>query len=344
MQPHGSDRVRVAGGKVLLFSPIPKGWQPATPRTNTSTEHPGTTVLWDEQYYEVVAADAMQSGGVRYVLAPWRDEHIFRVFEIYDDASEARRLEEHRAVLAQQKKGKLVWLSGIVLGHLPAPVQNRLANDYGVAAPRMTLLSTIPSVVLLGVCVWLYAGARLRIESSPVPMWLWIVAAFMLADSAMRFIVFMTQNRAMGSFPGTLLYTILSFIAPRAFPLPREQGAELFTLAPDPEVAARDAIEMRAPLFTLLSPAEQARLAQRYGFEYRRHAFPPAIIILVGALIGAISSLMKVRTGGGISALISLVVAGALTVEQVLRLIALRRGPAGSMLAPLVRPFVRRYL
>jgi hypothetical protein len=344
LTPRGSDRARVAGDKIVLFSRIAKGWTARVPRSNTHSEHPGTAVLWDERYYEVLNADVMQGGGIRYVLAVWRDDMVFRDFQTYDDASEARIAADWEAAMRQRKRGKLAWLSGMILGHLPAPIQNRIANEYGVSAPRMTVLSTIPSLVLLGICVWLYAGARLKMEASPVPVWVWIIAMYSLAESAMRYLVYMGQNRAMGSLPGTIVYSILSIIAPQRFPWPRERGAETFTLEPDEDVARLDAIRMRMPLFTLLSPAEQHRLAQRYDFNYREHAYPPAYILLGGALLGVASLLPRVRGAGGVSAWISFAVASVLVVEQIVRLATFSRRPAGSVLAPVVRLFVRRYL
>src|ERR1051325_3910638 len=307
MLPHGSDRVRVAGDKIILFSRITKGWQARVLAANLRPEHPGTAVLWDEQYYEVIDAGVMQGGGVRYVLAAWRDEHVFRDVQTYDDASEAALAADYELAKRQRSRSKIVWLFSILLGHLPAPVQNRLANEYGVSAPRMTLVSTIPSVVLLSICVWLYAGARLEQGPSPVPGWLWL-------------------------------------IAPQRFPWLRERGAQTFMLAPEEDVVVRDQLQMRAPLFTLLSPAEQQRLAERYGFDYREHAYAPAIIILIGALLGAISLLPRVRGDGGISAFLSLAAAAVLVVEQLVRLYTLQHRPTGSVLAPLVRPFVKRYL
>ncbi|HJQ36496.1 MAG TPA: hypothetical protein VKB93_05110 [Thermoanaerobaculia bacterium] len=341
---HGSDRVRVAGEKILLFSRISKGWQARVPATNIRGEHPGTAVLWDEQYYEVIEAGVMQGGGVRYVLAAWRDEHVFRDFQVYDDESEARIAADFEQAKRQRSVGKFVWLASMLLGHLPAPVQNRLANEYGVTAPRMTALSTIPSVVLLGVCVWLYASARLEVAASPVPGWLWAIAFGMTFDSAVRYLGYMTTNRALGSLPGTIVYAILSVVAPKRFPWPRERGNESFMIAPEEDVVLRDDLHMRAPLLTLLSPAEQRALAERYGFDYREHAYAPAVIILCGALLGVISLLPSVRGNGGVSAFLSFGVAALLTIEQIIRLYALQHRPAGSVLAPLVRPFVRRYL
>ena len=345
MLTHGSDRVRVVGEKVFLYSPISKGWKARVPRKNLHSEYPGTAVLWDEQYFEVVSAEVAQGGGVRYVLAPWRDDHVIRVFDQYDAESEARRIADYNAAITQRRRSPLVSLFSIVLGHLPAPVQNRLGNEYGVAPQRMTLVSLVPSVVFLGVCVWLYVGARMNLAASPVAVWVWLVALMMIADSAVRFLIVMLQSRAQGSLPGTIIYSILYLIIPERLPSPTvERGRGIFMLEPDEEIALRDALRMREPLFTFLTPAEQQHLAERFGFEYRRHAFFPAIVILVCALLGAISSYVKVADSGSVSALISLIVAGGLAIEQVARLYTLQRRPAGSVLAVLVRPFVRQFL
>jgi len=167
----------------------------------------------------------------------------------------------------------------------------------------------------------------------------------MFADSVVRFQVVMLQSRAQGSLPGTFVYFILWSLAPKRFASPvEERGRGVFMLAPDEETALRDAIEMRGALFTLLTPAEQLRLAERYGFEYRRYATGPAVVILICALLGAVSSWVKVADSGSVSALLSLILSGGLTIEQVIRLRALKRGPAGSVLGAVVRPFVRGYL
>jgi len=345
MLAHGSDRVRVSGERIVLYSPAPKGWVARVPATNVHSAHPGTAVLWEEQYFEVLTAEVAAGGGVRYVLVPWQDENVIRAFDQYDAESETRRIADYNHALAQQKRSAIVPLFGMVLGHLPAPVQNRIANDYGVAAHRMTLISTVPSVVLLGLCVWFYVDARMELRASPVPLWLWLIALVMFADSVVRYMVVMLQSRAQGSLPGTFLYFLLWSLAPKRFASPvEERGRGVFMLAPDEDVVLRDALEMRAPLFTLLTPAEQLRLGERYGFEYRRHAIGPAVVILVCSLLGAVSSWVKVADSGSVSALLSLILAGGLTIEQVVRLRALKRGPAGSVLGAVVRPFVREYL
>ncbi len=313
---------------MILHSRLPKGWTPRTPKRLTHAEFPGTAVYWDDEYYEVLAADPLPSGGVRYVLDKWRDDHTIRVFDAYSDESEARLLADHQNAMRQQRRSVLARLSGVVLGHLPAAVQERLGNELGVFPARMTLLSTIPFVVLFGVCVWFYAGSRMSVAPSPVPGWLWLVAIVMLADSGVRFFIAMSQNRGAGSFAGTLLYGVYRLIAGKRNPPPR------LTLEAPEDVVRRDAVEMRSWMFTLLPASEQRALAQRYEYDYRKDAYTIAGAILAGGAIGILSSLHKP---------VPLAVAALIVVEQIVRMIAFSKGPMGSVFGFVVRPLVRDF-
>lgn len=345
MHPYGSDRVRASGGKVILHSRLAKGWTPRTPKSDTHAEFPGTAVLWDDEYYEVLAADALPAGGVRYVLAPWRDDHTIRTFEAYTPESEARLLADHQRAARQRRHSLLARCSGILLGHLPAPVQNRLADELGLFPARMTLLSLVPSVVLFGTCVWLYAGGKIEPDRAPVPTWLWLIALYMLLDSIIRFFIAMTQNRGTGSLPGVVLYALFWFVAPKRWnlvaPFERSRGEKLFMLPPSEEVAQHDSVEWRSWMLTLLPPAEQHALAQRYAYDYRKHASELAWALLAVGVLGILTSVPKLDRFSG---LVSLLVACLIVLEQALRLRAFRQGPAGSIFGIFVRPFVRDLL
>lgn len=347
MHPYGADRLRTTGGKIILHSPIPKGWVARKPK-GVHAEFPGTAVQWDESYFEVIAVQSAAEGGVMYVLEPWRDDHVMRSFQHYDAETEARLEADYRVAEAQRKKSLLTSLSGMFFGHYPRHVQDHLQNELGVTPSRITLASCIPSVALLGICVWLHSDAKVDRELSPVPFWLWPIALFMFAESALRFFVAMSQNRGMGSLFGAFAYIAFWYITPNRdkWPSPYEtsRGNKIFTLPPPDDVELRDSLEMRAAWFSLLSEAEQKHLADRYGFDYRKHAPGLAWVILVCATLGAVSSYVKVADSGSFSALVSLIVAGVLAVEQIRRLIAFKHGPAGSFLGIIVRPFVRRFL
>jgi hypothetical protein len=348
MQPYGTDRSRPAGGdKILLHSRYPKGWTPRVPAHGTHSEYPGTTVFWDEQYFEVVEATALQTGGVRYVLAPWAEHHTIRTFEPYNEATEAARIADYERAQRQQKASVASRFAGFLLGHLPRPVQEHLQNELGVMPARMTILSCIPSVVIAGLAIFAIAGARVKQGASPVPGWFTPIIALLLLDSFIRFYVAMTQNRGMGSFIGTPLYILYWFVAPNRekLPQPFEVRGEstTFMIAPTEDIALRDSLEMKGPLLTLLSPPEQRMLAERYGFDYRRYCFGITWIFLVFSILGIVTAWLSIQKGDTL-AVVSLLVAAAVAVEQILRLHAMQKRPAGSMFAILVRPFVRDLL
>lgn len=344
MRTFGADRHRLAGERVILLSALPKGWNARVPKTATSAEYPGTAVLWEDDYYEVVEAVPAEGGRVRYVLAPWRDEHTIRTFEQYDEASEARRLADHALAKKQQRASAGARWSGMLLGHLPSPVQQHLQNELGLFPARMTMLSIVPPMVAFTVCIIFTVDAITKSVPSKVPLWLLIVAGLWFFESLARFLIAMTAQRGVGSIEGTIAYIVIRALAPNREKWPslsQPKGEGTFTLPPPEDVALRDALEMKGALLTLLSKEEQQQLAARYGFDYRKHAFPLTWVMLIGSLLGAITSYMKVSGGAGASTLISMFVAIAVAIEQIVRLMQLQHGPASSVFGALVRPFVR---
>lgn len=347
MLTHGSDRARRVGEKVILQSAIAKGWTPRTPKTLTHAEFPGTTVLWDEQYFEVIEASALQSGGVRYVLAEWSESHTIRQLEHYDADSEALRIADHERARRQRRTSVLSRLSGIFLGYLPAQVQIHLENELGVRASHMTLLSCIPALVLLGTSMLAHVDASMRQELSPVPALLWPFVFLLTVESGVRFYVAMSQGRPMGSVIGLIGYAIYRRLSPKRDQLPPLFGGRGDSVAftpPTEDVALRGSFEIKEPLLTLLTPAEQLKLADRFGFDYRHNAYGVAWVILACAALGSITSYLELEKSGSFTSLLSMLIAGGVALEQALRLRAFRRGPAGSVFGVVVRPLVRNLL
>ncbi|HEX8411303.1 MAG TPA: hypothetical protein VF883_20755 [Thermoanaerobaculia bacterium] len=339
MHAHGSDRVRIVGERIVLHSRLAKGWTARTPARGTHSEFPGTTVLWDEQYYEVLTAAPLPAGGVRYELAAWREDHTIRQFSVYDAASEAALVADHAAAARQRKRSKVANLSAMLLGHLPDRVQQRLADDLGLFPARMTILSTIPSVVLVGTCVWLMVGATLSKTPSPVPAWLWFFGLCMLADSMVRFSTAMLQNRGVGSVLGTLCYGVYELIARK----PELQKTPLTIVREDdPERDLRESVEQHSWLLTLLPASDQLALAERFGFDYRKDAYALAWSLLAVGGLAIATSLEKADERLG--ALMSVIIGALMILEQALRLATFKRAPAGSVFGVLVRPFMQRLL
>jgi len=344
MRAYGSDRLAEgAEGMLLLSCRLPKGWTARAPKALHRAEFPGTAVLWDDVLFEVMAVEALPNG-VRYTLAPWPDMHAVRVSERYDDATEERRVAEWRAAHARERHRRTANLFGLLTGHLPAIVQEHLASEVGIVPNRLTLLSCLPELVALGFAATTIVQAVM--DNRPIP-WLAVAGVLFGIDALVRLFFVMTQNRPIGSPAGLFVYGIWFALFGRqrgaVSPFAVEKGRDVRFLPPPEDVAAHDAFHMREPLITLLTPAEQERAAERFGYDFRRSARTVAAMILAFAILGVITSICTLTWGMSVSALSSLLVAATLAVEQIVRLAALRREPAGSILAPLARPFVRRY-
>ena len=342
MHAFGSDRVRRGSAEQwIISSPYSKGWVARTPETLVSRDRPGTAVLWEERYYEVVTATG-EGAGVRYVLEPWRDEHVMRVVDAYDEAAEKKRIAEHRAMLAREKNRRAVTFLSMLSGHLPARVQEKMGHELGVLPARMTLISLLLSFVVIA-SLFLYIVHR-RMTEGAVPIWMVLLAAALAVESAIRLNFAMVQNRPMGSVAGFLAYSVIYLTAPKGRLTSPVDAPSKSVLKVDMtrDMALNDAYIFREPFLTLLSPPEQKFLEQRFGFNYRRSGPTVAITILLFATIGAVTSFMALTNGGGLSALLSLITASGLAVEQVVRLNTMRRTPAASVLGALVRPWSKK--
>ncbi|MGH9422647.1 MAG: hypothetical protein ACRD3J_21920, partial [Thermoanaerobaculia bacterium] len=317
----------------------PKSWTPRAAKTLTSAEFPGTVVLWEERYFEVVDAEALPQGGVQYVLEPWREVHIMRITDRYDAESEAERLIKYRAQLSRETKRKSVNVMALLTGHLPASVQEELGRELGVRGTRLTMISALGIyAIVVGLVLWLVTGFMAGI---PRPLPAFILTGYLFIESSFRFIVAGIGGRPSGSAAGVFGYILYYFtIADRrraVTPFAREKGMTVTISETPEERAVSDALLLREPLVTLLNPADQARVAERFGYDYRHQSSRIATLILVFALIGVASSICR-------GAVISFTVASAISAEQIYRLLLLRRQPVGSFLGIVARPFVRKLL
>ena len=342
----GKDQCRESGDRIVLRSAIPKGWTARTPAQGTHAEYPGTTVEWDGRMLEVVEAASLGEG-VRYVLLPWREDHVIRTLDRYDAESEQRRLEDFERAKRQQRASIASRWSGALLGYLPEPVQNRLQNELGVSPARMTLLSCIPTLIIFTICVLDAVDASMKSVPPRIPAFVTMTAGLLFVESLVRFFVAMSQNRGMGSLIGVISYTLYWSLSPRRAgmisPFEQEKGLSTkFSLPPPPEVAAADDLEMLGAFISLLPVADQELLARRRGYDYRQHAPGLAWGLLVFALLGVVT--MYADASSRLSALVSFLAALAISVEQVVRLLTLRRRPAPSVFGFVVRPFVRKVL
>ena len=347
MRAFGSDRVRRGEGEqMILLSSRDKGWTARVPKTLTTAEHPGIAVLWEDRYFEVVSATpAGQS--IRYVLEPWRENHAIRLTDLYDAPSEVSREAEYQAGLRRTRGRTAANLLGILTGHLPAPVQERMGSELGILPARLTAISLILPMTVIGFVVYENVD-RLIKQQAGLPVWLLAICGYLLAESMSRLVLVWSQNRPVGSLAGRLAYSLFYLLTPsrKGMPAPmivRRPTPALQREAPPVDVLLQDALSVREPLLTLLTPQEQLTLARRYGYDYRRLSWKVSAVIFLLATAGVVTSWIKFRDGAGLS-LISMLVAALVAGEQVIRLRSFSRGPSGSVLGFIARPFARRLL
>lgn len=337
MNAYGGDRVRADGDTIVLSSRLPKGWTARVERTLNQSEFPGTAVLWDDAFFEVIKVEPLPAG-VRYTLQPWPDHHAMRVSERYDAESEARRADEWRAALARERKRRTVGALALITGHLPAVVQERLASELGILAARLTFASLLSEGLAIGA---LAAYVVIEVMAGrPLPIRPILIGGYLAVETLFRYMVNWTQSRPIGSAAGVLayiLYWLLTGCRKETSPFEAPAGHAI-TIAETPDdQKLSDAMTMREPFATLLPARDQEVLRARHGYDYRRSSTTVASILLTFAILGIVTSLRG-------RAFLSLIIASGIALEQIIRLTALRRGPTGSVLGWLVRPLMRNLL
>ncbi|HEV7427485.1 MAG TPA: hypothetical protein VGQ46_14060 [Thermoanaerobaculia bacterium] len=227
----------------------------------------------------------------------------------------------------------------MLAGHLPAIVQEEIGRELGIIATRLTIISALGVyAIVVALVLWLVSQFLAQL---PLPSPLLIVTGYLFVESSFRFFVAWITGSPAGSLIGIISYFVFYYSAAdrshAVSPFGREKGHAATITETPAELAETDALLMREALVTLLSPADQARVAARFGYDYRRESSPIAILILFFAAIGIATSLHR-------GAVISLIAASAIAAEQLYRLAILRRRPAGSILGIAARPFVRNLL
>jgi len=341
VKAHGYDTVLPQkDGSFLLECPMPKGWVGRKRGTQTSAEHPGTAVRWEEEIFEVVEAAPGQRGGIRYRLAPWEARHAIRVVAAYDAVAEEARGREQTERLTGIWKRRASILLAPLAGLLPGSVQLRMEGDFGAPARWMTFLSAFP-LFLLGVLRILDARLAMMGAGALLPSWLALpipLAVYFALESAVRLWSLLFAGEPMGSLPGVLAYEAWRLVTGASPPVAVRPAA--------PKWAAADIYKMLEPFLALLSPEEQEWIEGRHSFDPLRWGRRSAILVAILAITNVVISLGMLAQGhDDVWDFAWLLVGGYLCVEQVVRLRRIGQGhPAGSVLGALIRPLARSLL
>lgn len=218
LRPHGDDRLECADlVRPVLLARWPKGWRPRVPALRPRPEHPGTAILWGDRRYEVVAAETLADGAVRYRLAPWEDRHVMRHVETYDDNAETGRREERERAYRARKYRLWAYASALLTGHLPASVQRRLDQEYDVSAATLTFVSAAPlfaAGAFCAVALTIRGIAGGEAIAAGIPNGLLILGLYFFIESGLR-LSLAVQGEPCGSLAGHAAWALWEAISSR---------------------------------------------------------------------------------------------------------------------------------
>ncbi len=336
----GTDRlIPSKSGALQLLTRDRRDWKPRTESTSIRSSHPGTAVECEGELFEVISADLLESGGMRFGLAHWEENEAIRHHVVYDQLAAENYSTVAAATKKRERAGLAISLMAFVFGHAPAAIQRRIDEDYGIPAARLTLLSAIPTL-LFGLYSIRAASGLIFKTPTLLPTWMIVFGVYLFFESLVRIFISMS-----GKPCGSLLLSVPFLL----FSVRLRRGESAVPLLqrelPSDDELLMDEFHLKEPLFSLLPANEQNALSERFGFDGRRWTRRTASALLVTSTIGIFSSLSSFRLNGSrLSNLLAITFAIYLFVEQAIRLFAALRGqPHGSLLAPLVRPLLKRF-
>jgi hypothetical protein len=205
LRPCGDDRLESGDPlRPVLVSRWPKGWRARVLAVRPRPEHPGTAVLWGDRRYEVVAAETLADGSVRYRLALWEDRHVMRHVETYDERAEARRREERDHAFRDRRYRLSVYAAALLAGHLPASVQHRLDEEYDISAATLTFVSAAPLFAAGAFCaiaLTIRGVAGGDAIAAGIPTGLLVLGLYFFVESGLR-LSLAVQGEPCGSLAG----------------------------------------------------------------------------------------------------------------------------------------------
>lgn len=202
---YGSDRLSRSASFWLLDCAETKGWYPRGAEAGLRTAHPGTAVDWNDRLYEVISAEPLSGGGIRYKLTDWDEAQAIRSYQRYDPESEAARKANSLGARRREILRRYLILLSPLAGHLPASVQRRLHHEYGISLTLPTISSAIPLLLASFLVLFLF-------PSSPYPLTakvlLEMAAAYLYLESSIRLANACLNVQPMGSLAGLLAYRL----------------------------------------------------------------------------------------------------------------------------------------
>lgn len=207
----GGFALRREDGELIVDCPFPPpGWQARQPGDLVRADFPGTPLLHDGSYYEIVDIETRDKR-FRYVLEPWDDRNLLRSPQSLDPETcrALWRAEQDRKARERRAKSLRVLLP--LVGLLPARDQYRIEREYGLLAAHATMASSgIGAIFFLPTAFFGLIATFVSGFSGAFPGLAWteswvVVLVYFAIESWARAHMAFANEQAAGSLPVVLI-------------------------------------------------------------------------------------------------------------------------------------------
>lgn len=222
--------------EILIDSPLEKpAWKARVPGGVTDAEFPGTAILFEGAYYEIIRIERKPGEKPRYLysLAPWDTHSPLRASLPYT----AEECERAAAAVKREKQDSvsrtLLTVFSPITGLLPAADQRELESTYGIDALRCTTISAVAELMVGAFLMFLTLLAMFSPESlAAMPVIKYLsplviaVGGLMLSGESVLRLINIRHDEPMGSLFVSIPLDIFRDIRRRFDPALRQKRFE----------------------------------------------------------------------------------------------------------------------
>jgi hypothetical protein len=201
--------------RLRLETPVERNWRPRIEGDQIRSAHPGTALLFQDRYYEVMLCEPGEDGLIHYHLSPWRDDSLIRQAAELSAATSEQAAIDHREERQRHKRSTLLLVATPLLGLLPSRDQIRLEKEYGADPIFNTTISAILIGLPASVITWLGIAASIGSSfGSPAAgaRQYTGLALYFLAESLIRGSSALTAGQPVGSVPVVIVAELVRAI------------------------------------------------------------------------------------------------------------------------------------
>jgi len=192
------------------------GWTPfVSDPTHEGSRQVAATIQYRGGLYAITRHARVPSGW-QYELIPWPAGEMVRRTIVLSQETRRQAQAEKRMDQEQRRRDRVARSLGLLIAFLPAPIQERISEEYDYDAPGWTKINSLvvgiisAAFVIYNDILKPFAGIYGALQSHSLIAWPGeLLSPYLLIDSLLRFGTAVAGDKPLGLLPLEFLYWLI---------------------------------------------------------------------------------------------------------------------------------------